>query len=457
MPSLFILSLILFQEVPDGTVFETMKVDYIFLDVLATTRNGAPVRDLTKEDFLISENGKTVPLDVFDTIAFNQSFEAEHEPDQVVGTSRMPSLRVSLKEQEPPFHQTIIMLLDFGYADLRTFRLTMAQLKDFYGQLKGRDDLQIYIVSVTSGSVTQGFTTNPELVLMDLEAFEDKYKAQTGKNLMVSRQTSLVELERELDSCLDHLIVEGGGTAEGFIGSGAAANIDGNMVRSYFHCLQLYHNNFVENHVNRTLNNIRIMEKFVIAFKDIPGLKSMFLVSPGFSLNPGQASSELTSTYANLNHPDIPKPQFRSNSLVSHFQKMAHAAISNRVTFHTFGLNTAYAQQRAGPEFGNLGLAANTTAAYNIYSEEVTEGLSHLAEVTGGTFSRGTNLATQIQKAVDVSQFFYVLGYAKPEGNPKRYRTIKVSCKRKGVVLSHRAGYFPDPQKAPRRLRKGKH
>jgi len=456
MPSLLVLSLFLLQEVPEGTVFETMQVGYIFLDVLATASDGSPVRDLTKEDFTITENGQEVPVELYETIAFNQIFQGEPEPDQTLGVSRKPALRVSLKEQELPFHQTIIMLLDFGYAELRTFRETMVGLRAFFGQLQGRDDLQIYLVSVDRGSITQGFTTDTDLVLMDLDTFEEDYTAHTGKNLMISQQTSLVELERELDTCLDHLAMEGGGSADTFIGTGVASNIDGNIVRSYYHCLQQYHTTFVENHVNRTLRNIRMMEKFIQGFKDIPGLKSMYLVSPGFSLNPGQASAELAGTYADINHPDVPKPQFRTTSMVGHFQRMAHAAIANRVTFHTFGLGAEYAQQRMSPEFSNLGLAENTTAAYNIYDEEVTDGLSHLAEVTGGTFSRSHNLAGQIQRSVDVSQFFYVLGYAKPDGNPRRYRNIKVTCRRPGVHLSHRAGYFPEPKKAPRQFRKGK-
>jgi len=77
MPSLLVLSLFLLQEVPEGTVFETMQVGYIFLDVLATASDGSPVRDLTKEDFTITENGQEVPVELYETIAFNQIFQGE--------------------------------------------------------------------------------------------------------------------------------------------------------------------------------------------------------------------------------------------------------------------------------------------------------------------------------------------------------------------------------------------
>ncbi len=75
------------------------------------------------------------------------------------------------------------------------------------------------------------------------------------------------------------------------------------------------------------------------------------------------------------------------------------------------------------------------------------EDFNRLAPITGGRIIRGRNdIAQQIAQAVDLGHSFYTIGYTplSDSETASKFRRIRVDCKRAGLTLRTRDGYFPE-------------
>jgi VWFA-related protein len=79
---------------------------------------------------------------------------------------------------------------------------------------------------------------------------------------------------------------------------------------------------------------------------------------------------------------------------------------------------------------------------------DASEDFDRLGPVTGGRIVRGRNdLSTQIGAAVAQGDVYYTLSYSPSSASEAaaKYRSIRVVCKRPGVVIATRNGYYPAP------------
>ena len=79
---------------------------------------------------------------------------------------------------------------------------------------------------------------------------------------------------------------------------------------------------------------------------------------------------------------------------------------------------------------------------------DATADFDKLGPVTGGRVVRGRNdLSQQIGAAISLGQTFYTLSYSPTSVSDAaaKYRRIRVVCKRPGLTVSTRNGYYPEP------------
>ncbi len=430
------------DDVPD--VIDSMKVEYVLIDVFAHDREGTPVFDLTKEDFEVKEGRKNVDIELFDTVDYRfapspQEFQALRQeaesPDEV---------------QVHP--QTVILVLEFGTAEINQIRSTMDQLTSYFKDLKVRPNVNFYAISLDHGQITLDFTNQPQSVYQSLVSYEEKVMKDPGGNLMMTRETKLGYLETQLNDCLRH--ITGAQDADNVF-----LEVGGSKVREYNDCITAAHDQFMNLQAHQSKNVLKALERLSAAFVRVPGMKSMYFISPGFTLKPGREAASLSQSYAdrfksgtftssNQSQDTPPSPaRISSSNLTNEFRRIIHAATANRLVFHTFRFGGQNSFDRLGADQGVAGLNEDTAFHFDIFSEEMNQGLSHLSSTTGGSFMPEGSLAVQIQKVIDGHSFHYVVGYNKPKGS-KRFRNVTIKCKRDGVNLSHRSGYFPDPKKA---------
>lgn len=98
------------------------------------------------------------------------------------------------------------------------------------------------------------------------------------------------------------------------------------------------------------------------------------------------------------------------------------------------------------PYQGEAGLPMQTSSPQQLRWDT----MNAIAERTGGRAFYNTNdFSTALRRAVDDSRVVYTLSYAPTHGEwDGKFREIKVECRRAGVKLRHRKGYFALPDRA---------
>ena len=443
MGCFFFLALLLGFQDKEITVDESFRVGYIMLDVVAHDGEGMPVTDLTREDFVLKENRKKIGIEVFQTLDFRSPEEGG----------------VPVAPEQHPIQQTMILLLDLQTAGLDIAKRTLAQLEGFLHDLETHDRLQIFIFSLDKGVISEGFTTEPLHALDDLVVFEEKILSDLRHNPSGVPFQTMADFEAELGTCL----------ARERIAPGSENTKGAGMIGV---CLESAHEVFMAHQARRTRKVLGVTEKLMLFLARVDGLKSMYLVSPGFSLRPGVAAASLVHSYRRQDGALTGRSPFSSGglnattgstpnedsdytnlfaripanltlptlSLDREFESISQIAMASRVVFHTFGLSKQYHKERKAT---TIAKGIRGEHAYVSYGEELIGGLRQLADQTGGSHTVTSDLQTSLQGTMNGHRFYYVLGYPMPKTRNKKFRQIQIACKRPGVTLGYRKGYTP--------------
>ena len=184
----------------------TFKVDvnYVEIDAQVTDAQGNFVRNLTKDDFQIVENGKPQTLTVFSTV----DIPVEHvDPPLFAKTAIPPDVSTNVR----PFEGRLFVIVvdDLHTAPSRTARVRAAA-RLFISRYVGANDLVAVVNTSGFGSGVQDFTSNRALALRAVDtaigqkadsatsaALDDYYRNNSGG--MVGDSTASAdsnELER---------------------------------------------------------------------------------------------------------------------------------------------------------------------------------------------------------------------------------------------------------------------
>jgi VWFA-related protein len=167
----------------------TFKVDvnYVEIDAQVTDAQGNFVRNLSKDDFQIVENGKPQALTVFSTV----EIPVEHVDPPLFAKAAIPP---DVSTNARPFEGRVfvIMVDDLHTAPTRTARVRAAA-RLFISRYVGANDLVAVVNTSGFGSGVQDFTSNRVLALRAVDnaigqkadsatsaALDDYYRNQTG-------------------------------------------------------------------------------------------------------------------------------------------------------------------------------------------------------------------------------------------------------------------------------------
>ncbi len=418
------------------TYEEKVTVRYVSLDVSATDAGGNPVDDLKPSDFVVKENKKKVQLTSFQKL--------EYATKRIVAfdlKTGKPSQSATADVSAIP---QFILVLDMKSALVHEIEVIFKQLDAFLAA-RPNDQAQWMLYSMEDGLLTRDFESDPKTVQQKLNNYKASYFQRLEKRKKQMRRTptshladnrTLAQLEEKLIQCRDRY----------------------NDFYNFENCAfeELSANIAIQQ--ERVLRIMEELEALTYEFQERPGLKTMLFVSPGFSLKPGQAASNLTTYYRNIaggnrgagfgSDSDMRLESANGPNLMpvlpdyeTHFQKVVHACVRNRVMFHTFDLFN-HKLNRDAKDLSNEGLPKIIKHAYRDFGKELNEGLISLAQESGGRFFSGDSLLEPMTRLVEEPRIIYVLGYESPSGKSGKYRTIKIKCKRKDVALNHRKGYF---------------
>ena len=193
------------QTAPNAQPPLTFKVDvnYVEIDAQVTDAQGRFVRNLTKDDFQVSESGKPQTLSVFSTV----DIPVEHvDPPLFAKTAIPPDVATNAH----PFEGRVFVLVvdDLHTAANRTARVRAAA-RLFVSRYVGANDLVAVVNTSGFASGVQDFTSNRALALRAIDtaigqksdsatsaALDDYYRNQLGAGGSSTASADMNELER---------------------------------------------------------------------------------------------------------------------------------------------------------------------------------------------------------------------------------------------------------------------
>jgi len=452
-----LLALMAFQRQDEANIEERFQVDYVLLDVAAVDRRGNPITDLQLSDFVIKENKKEVKPTFFDILDYRDVLPAAG--DTVITDTATVDKQTQEATKRPV--QQIILAMDFESVPVREINKVFTQMEQFLDGLDSRVDYKINLYALDRGSLTKGFTQQIDDVKSALYRYRDVFQRGRDRreafdrdipglgsgggrssgslsgfrarsprggdmNMLDTDWADFRDFEEALSNCMTY---------------GSASRSRGRSCE----CLSDTLNTYLEQHKMRSERVIGELEILTYKFDDSSDLKTMLVVSPGFVLYRLSAATKLYESFKQRSGCGSARGSMISGGLYleKDFNQVVHACIKNRVIFHTFDVfngNKAFMRTVSAEYRGSA--PASVGNAYRDYANQVVEGLRELAQESGGTFRQVFRLEGALNKAINESRHFYVIGYNSPPGKKGKFRKIKIKAKRRGVKLRYRKGYF---------------
>ncbi len=394
-------------------------VEIITVDAVVLDKDGRPVGGLTRDDFLLFEDGHPQAIASFEAFA-----DESTEPPVVSGATR------AVATPRPPSHKGarafVIVVDDQGLGPSRQTDVRTA-LTRFLSGLRDGDDV---VFATTSRDIW--WTARVPEGREDLLALAARVRGRGSNDAIFPDAISdweayrIANVEGTSDARIDAsgalaLVAPGQNLTERVVqrflerrvcDALAMAACRGH-VRARAHQVD-------QRRLNRTRDVLSTIDRATFALTGARGRKSLLLLTEGF-----------------LNDPTV-----------SAVQEVAGKAREANLVVYSLdvrGLMAATAGERAEasspPNAREIGLMRAEAMDFEA------AGNAGLAEDTGGFAVRNTNdLAGGAARVAEESRTYYLLGFAPPSGKgPREWRKLKVEVKRPGLVVRARKGYLRRP------------
>ena len=376
------------------------KVELVTVDVVVVDDKGVPVPGLTRDDFVIEEDGRPQLIVSFEAVI-------AEAPEPQTGPAR-PAVVATNEVERRRGGRAFALVLDDLTMDLGASVSVRRAVTEFLQRSvrdgdevtiattggdawwsaripEGRDDLLAVAARLRGRSVNE--RTAPDY-MSDYEAFWIDERGDLGAQNVVAR---VVKRWTDANVCFER-------------DPGCGPMVTG-------------HARAIETQRKRQSQlTLAMVRRALDALAPVRGRKSLLLFSRGF-LEDGS-------------------PQAREVAAASREASTAVYFMDARGLTSISGTESAAEAPRAPQpgEFGRTGFEDSTLAA---------AGAMTLADDTGGFSVRNTNdLAIGAERIAAESRVFYMLGFEAPSGKrPREWRKLKVQVRREGLKVRARRGY----------------
>jgi VWFA-related protein len=422
------------QEEPAPPSFPSL-VELVTVDAVVLDDDGRPVPGLTRDDFVVLEDGSRQEIATFE--AFDLGLGGDHRP-------AVPEAIASNLRGSPPGARAFFVLVDdLGLAPTRIELLQGSLTRFIDAGLRDGDEV---ILATTSGETW--WAANVPEGTDDLKALVSRMR---GRRLSEQAADWMSDWEAyQIDTYADWREARGsvGGPFAGSDGPPLSQNapqasvkaqvdIVGRVVERWLGrnvcdehnpdmCANMARTRAREQDLlrrNRTRASVEVIAEAISALAPVRGRKSLLFFSEGF-LN----DHELTIVR------DVAERSLEANVAVYFLGLRGLQATTSENDASALG------QVRGGqagpvPQQWIQTLAEQTTLEI--------EGSVGLAEDTGGFAVRSSNdLAAGAIRVAEESRVYYLLGYVPPPGKGERdWRKLKVEARKPGLKVRARKGY----------------
>ncbi len=416
------------------------QTELVTVDVVALGPDGKPVSGLTRDDFVVKEDGRPQTISAFEEV--EAVVPALQSPPTVA--SAPSQSRVATNVAGPPTRRTFAIVFD----DLHVGDINMEQAKRaveaFVDQgTRPGDRLVLFTVSdgrywaTNRGAQDTAWhealqtlrSCRPQLEQMGcrvthyeamrIEDYNDAIVAE-----MVRRRLELLCPENRLLADAASMLRRAAPAGQGGAGDDRPSTHSMKIAGLYTQAR------------TSLSKSLRVVREVVRSLGATPGRKSLVLVTEGFPADPSLDVFR-----------EVREQAARANVAISFLDARGLAA---------------------GPEFlsaaGTTGLVPPQDVGPTIALWKLEDaGSKALAEETGGLVLQTNDLVSGLERVADESRVTYLLGYEPTnEKRDGRYRKLKVEVRRPGLQVRARTGYFaakgsekpaPKPRPVDRALR----
>jgi VWFA-related protein len=376
---------------------DKIDVRVINIDVVVTDRKGKRITGLTKDDFLLYENGVPKPVSNF----YEVEAEKKEAPAPGATAPAKPSAQAIAEMPENQRRRLIFYIDNLSLAPFNRNRVFKDMKKFVETAMRPGDEAMIATFN-KSIKVRVPFTRDAVQVLQTLDVIAGE-SALGISNRSESRDT----LKR---------IEDAGGPDE-------AVGIARQYAESVSHDLR---------------QNVEAINGLMATVAGLEGKKILVLTTEGFQMQPGRemfyAIEETGRTKGwGSGGTMLEGMAFDSNALIQSIAKTANANGITLYTVHAGGLGAGNDNNMA--EFDKATPYSVTSAALS----NSTESLQLMAEMTGGLYSINTNNFAQAFKRINEDlDTYYSLGYRAGTERVDRQRNIDVRTKDRNYIARAR-------------------
>ncbi|MCB1036673.1 MAG: VWA domain-containing protein [Acidobacteria bacterium] len=400
---------------------DRIEVNIVNVEVFVTTRKGENVTGLTRDDFLLTVDGKEVPITNFYAEEEDRPVYGETPPSAEIGGDGSRPEGPSPAAGPVPEEQRlrVVVFVDETALQPLNRRRSFKHIWRFLEEGLAPDD-EVAVISLSPGlQFHTEFTRDRTVVESILRDLQKRPSLDLG-----------TALERR--KVLQEISDAGSDPASKAVSSGATLSLIRAIAAS-------------EYSIRRS--GVRALTALMDTLAGVPGRKALLHVSDGIATNPGE---DLFLAWQNRfgsttgNYPS----EVGSYDLIQDFKELAERANASKVTFYAvdadlpalgYGKSAEYAgDPRALPSF--------TTEVNNLYEANKRATLDLAASETGGrrVIANGM-LPRQLDRLGRDFRTFYSLGFEAAGKDTKKSHSIKVDVvkdKGKGLRVRHRADYI---------------
>ncbi|MGK2856585.1 MAG: VWA domain-containing protein [Thermoanaerobaculia bacterium] len=384
---------------------ETIDVRIVSIDVVVTDKKGNPVTGLTKDDFLVFDNGRQQPISNFYEVAEREVIDRSRPASANASASAEPARQKPVVASRALQRRFIFFVDNLSLAPFNR-KPVFKEMKSFIDSNLVEGDLAMIATFNRDLKIRVPFTNDHAYLkqTLDIIAEENAFGLQ---NLSERRS-----VESQINDARSY--EEAIGTA-----------------RTYAYS--------VEHDLRQAVNSIKSL---MTTLAGVDGKKVLVVTSEGFPIQPGRELFYYIDDIA-------PRKGWRASSSVYLeattfdskllIESIANAANANGVTLYTLhagGLGTQSSATSAENQ------AATSPIVQNAALTNSTESLRMLASLTGGVATTGTNNFSGAFERIsrDINSY-YSLGYRSGAERVDRQRAIDVRAKNKNLVVRSRKSF----------------
>lgn len=391
---------------------ETVEVDLLQLNFLATDRDGKPILDLTPDDLEVKVNGKKARIGFLErnaTLPAAQEATTEPAAEPAQPAEGSPSQAVAPTDLQA--RRWIVLFFDRNTTSMRTRHAALDAATSWLNQGLRENDRVAIATYERKLNLVQSFTSDPTEIAMAL--------ARVSKSDGVAAPDRPGTI-KSLASSIEHCKAKG---------SSIGVRCAENYIRPY------------ENDLVRERRSILSSLTLVVrSMATIPDIKTVLFFSDGFAHNPSVDGANIVDALMGFDARTQMNPSYRPEHDLD-YRTLAEAASLAKTTIFTIypgganemGMTSASQRMMVDERTGS-----QLTDYYARSAQNFEFGLADVALRTGGLATTRADALAAMNDVLRAAEGLYTIGLYTSGISAYRDYDVKIESKRKDVRLSQK-------------------